>query len=46
MFLNVKNEKAKMIKKVDIIMHSKLQVKEMKSFSRKNNKKKYVLMII
>ena len=46
MFLNVKNEETKTIKKVDVIMHSELQMKEMKWFSRENNKKKYALMII
>ena len=30
MFSNIKNEKTKMIKKTDDIMHSKLQIKEVK----------------
>ena len=42
---NIKNEKTKMIKKIDEIMHSKLQIKNIKWFAKNNEKKKYTLMI-
>ena len=45
MFQNIKKEKAKMMKKIDEIMHSKLQVKNVKWLARNNEKKKYALMI-
>ena len=45
MLQNIKNEKAKMIKKIDEIMHLKLQVKNVKWLAKNNEKKKYALMI-
>ena len=46
MFQNIKKEKTKMMKKIDEIMHSKLQIKNVKWFAKNNKKKKYILMII
>ena len=42
---DIKNDEAKMIKKVDEIMHSKLQIKNVKWLARNCDKKKYALMI-
>ena len=36
----------KIMKKINEIMHSKLQIKSVKWFARNNKKKKYILMII
>ena len=46
MFQNIKNENAKVIKKIDEIMHSKLQIKSVKWLVKNHEKKKYVLMIM
>ena len=46
MFSNIKNKKAKMMKRIDDIMHSGLQIEEMKWLVKENEKKKYVLIMI
>ena len=45
MFQDIKNDETKMMKKVDEIMHSKLQIENVKWFAKNCNKKKYALMI-
>ena len=45
MLQDIKNDGTKMMKKVDEIMHSKLQIKSVKWLARNCNKKKYALMI-
>ena len=45
MFQNIKKEETKMMKKIDEIMHSRLQIKNVKWFAKNNEKKKYALMI-
>ena len=42
---NIKNDETKMMKKVDEIMHLKLQIKSAKWLARNCDKKKYALMI-
>ena len=46
MFQDIKNESAKIIEKIDEIMHSKLQIKSVKWFVKDHEKKKYVLMMM
>ena len=46
MFQDIKNKKAKMMKKINEIMHLKLQIKNVKLFVRNNKKNKYALIII
>ena len=46
MFQNIKNENAKVIKKIDEIMHSKLQIKSVKWLVKNHEKKKYVLTMM
>ena len=43
---NIKNENAKIIEKIDEIMHSKLQIKSVKWLIKDYKKKKYVLMMM
>ena len=45
MFQNIKKEETKIIKKIDEIMHSKLQIKNVKWLAKNNKKKKYASMI-
>ena len=45
MLQDIKKKKAKMMKKIDEIMHSRLQIKSVKWLSRNNEKKKYASMI-
>ena len=45
MLQDIKNDETKMIKKVDEIMHSKLQIKSVKWLARNCNKKEYASMI-
>ena len=42
---DIKNDEAKMMKKVDEIMHSELQIKSVKWLAKNYDKKKYALMI-
>ena len=45
MLKNKKSEDAKVIKRINVIMHSKLQIKKMKWLVKKNEKKKYAFMM-
>ena len=44
-FQNIKKKRMKMMKKIDEIMHSKLQIKNVKWLTKNNEKKKYALII-
>ena len=46
MFQDIKNENAKVIEKIDEIMHSRLQIKNVKWLIKNHEKKKYVLMMM
>ena len=43
MLQNIKNENAKIMKKVDVIMHSKLQIKKVKKLVKESKKRNMYL---
>ena len=45
MFQDIKKKETKMMKKINEIMHSRLQIENVKWFAKNNKKKKYALMI-
>ena len=43
---NIKSENAKIMKKIDVIIHSRLQIKKKEQFIKKSKKKEYAFMMM